>query len=212
MPRRNRVDPWGDLHAVNERGLFTGNRGCLVDDGGKVVRHHRGQLWIICRTEFKDWRAPLAEPGRWTPIFFLDDAVGLAAGHRPCGLCRRDAYSDYRYAVTRASRVSRPMSADDLNRLLAGQRHVRGRGLDRAPDRRLWSERIERLPSGTVIVAGDGAAKLVLDDRLLTFGFDGWHHPERRPSGDLVEVLTPPCSVSALWHGFAPVLHPTARA
>ena len=41
MPRRNRVDPWGDLHAVAARGLFTGNRGCLVDDAERVVRHHQ---------------------------------------------------------------------------------------------------------------------------------------------------------------------------
>ena len=32
--RRNRVDPFGDLHAVARRGTFTGNRGCLVDDDG----------------------------------------------------------------------------------------------------------------------------------------------------------------------------------
>jgi len=35
---------------------------------------------------------PLARPNRWTPIFFLDDAVALAAGHRPCATCRRDMY------------------------------------------------------------------------------------------------------------------------
>ncbi len=91
MPRRNRVDPFGDLHAAPERGLFTGNRGCLVDDAGDVVRHHRGRLWITCRLEFRGWRQPLAAPHHWTPLFFLDEAVALAAGHRPCAFCRRDA-------------------------------------------------------------------------------------------------------------------------
>ena len=93
MPRRNRADPWGDLHAVSARGLFTGNRGCIVDEHEQVVRHHRSStLWITCLTEFRDWRVPLARPNRWTPIFFLDDAVALAAGHRPCATCRRDMY------------------------------------------------------------------------------------------------------------------------
>jgi hypothetical protein len=70
MPRRNRVDPWGDLHAVSARGLFTGNRGCIVDEREQVVRHHRSStLWITCLTEFRDWRVPLARPNRWTPIF-----------------------------------------------------------------------------------------------------------------------------------------------
>src|SRR5215813_15050955 len=63
MPRRNRVDPWGDLHAVSARGLFTGNRGCIVDEREQVVRHHRSStLWITCVTEFRDWRVPLAHP------------------------------------------------------------------------------------------------------------------------------------------------------
>jgi len=50
-------------------------------------------------TEFRDWRVPLAQPHRWTPIFFLDDAVALAAGHRPFATCWRDMYRAYRDAV-----------------------------------------------------------------------------------------------------------------
>ncbi len=90
MPRRNRVDPWGDLHATADRGLLTGNRGCLVDSDEQVVRHHAGRLWIACVLDLRGRRVGLARPGRWTPLFFLDDAVALAAGHRPCGFCRRD--------------------------------------------------------------------------------------------------------------------------
>ena len=100
MTRRNRVDPWGDLHADPTRGLFTGNRGPLVDDERHIVRHHAATyLWIICRLRFRDWRHPLDEPHRWTPLFFLDDAVALAAGHRPCAVCRRDDYLAYRDGV-----------------------------------------------------------------------------------------------------------------
>ena len=110
MPRRNRVDPWGDIHAVPARGLYTGNRGCLVDDTGQLLRHHNGSLWIICRTQFRDWKHPLAAPRTWTPLFFLDDAVALAAGHRPCGLCRRADYLAFRDAVTIATDADRPYS------------------------------------------------------------------------------------------------------
>ena len=46
--------------------------------------------------EFKGWAAPKWEPGRWTALFFHDEAVALAAGHRPCALCRRAAYQRYR--------------------------------------------------------------------------------------------------------------------
>jgi hypothetical protein len=218
VPRRNRVDPWGDLHAVRERGLFTGNRGCLVDDAGEVVRHHRGQLWITCVTEYQGWRHPLDAPRRWTPIFFLDDAVALAAGHRPCGLCRRSDYLSYRDAVSRSG--VRPVpGAVELNRLLAGERLQpaggagvanRNRGFDRARDRITWPALVDTLPIGTVIVDSDRSPQLVLKDRLATFAFSGWSDSNDRPSGGTVEVLTPPTSVAALRHGFVPTLHPSA--
>ncbi len=210
MPHRNRVDPWGDLHAVGDRGLFTGNRGCLVDGHGEVVRHHRSQLWITCLTRFQDCRFPLDRPGQWTPIFFLDDAVALAAGHGPCGLCRRWAYLSYRDAVTRAEGLDMPLGAQDLNRRLATERLRRGRGLDRGADRMLWTAKIDRLPAGSVIVDQDRRPSLVLDDRLLDFSFAGWGRRVPRPRGGEFEVLTPPTSVAALAHGYTPVLHPTA--
>jgi hypothetical protein len=195
---------------VPERGTFTGNRGCVVDDSGEVVRHHRGQLWITCVTEYRDWRFPLARPGRWTPLFFLDDAVALSAGHRPCGLCRREAYLSYRDAVRRAAGSDRQLGAQDLNRRLSAERLTPGRGLVRAADRILWTAELEHLPAGTVIVDGERRPHLLLDDRLLTFTFAGWAKPEPRPDAGVVGVLTPPTSVAALRHGFEPVLHQSA--
>ncbi|MEX0864179.1 MAG: hypothetical protein WD269_04800 [Acidimicrobiia bacterium] len=209
MSLRNRVDPWGDLHAVSARGLLTGNRGCLVDGMGQVVRHHRGPLWISCLTSFRGWRHPLTQSGRWTPIFFLDDAVALAAGHRPCGLCRRPDYLDYREAVAAAVGSGARLSATDLNRRLAAERLRRGGGLERARDRRLWTADIASLPTGSVVLA-DRIPVLVLDDRLMTFSFDGWVCRDQRPDAGPVTVLTPPTSVMALDGGFSPLLHPTA--
>lgn len=204
MPRCNRVDPFGDLHAVSARGLFTGNRGCLVDGAERLVRHHRGNLWITCSTAFRGRRVGLARPGRWTPVFFLDDAVALAAGHRPCGECRHGAYLAYREAV--AAALGAPVRADDLNRRLAAERLRRGRGLTRAGDRRTWTAPARELPDGTVVVAD--VPRLILGTDLFAFSFDGWHSPVARPHGTLT-VLTPPTSVFALAHGFAPELHPT---
>jgi hypothetical protein len=206
MPRRNRVDPFGDLHAVPDRGMFTGNRGCLVDGSENVVRHHRGDLWITCVTAFRGRRVALARPGRWTPLFFLDDAVALAAGHRPCGECRYSAYRSYRDAV--AAGTGMPMRAHDLNRRLQAERLRPGRGLVRAADRRTWTAR--DLPDGAVVLL-DGFPRLVLADRLLAFSFAGWGAPVPRPAAELA-VLTPQTSVLALRHGFRPELHPSAAA
>lgn len=209
-PRRNRVDPWGDLHAVAARGLFTGNRGPLVDDARQLVRHHASNLWITCVTSFRDWRHSLDQPHIWTPLFFLDDAVALAAGHRPCGFCRPAAYRAYRDGVTGWLRRDAPVRADELNRRLATERLRRGRGLDRADDRLLWSAPIDELPDGVVIVGPQGDAHLVVGDRVHAFGFGGWASPTARPNGDMVAVLTPPTSVAALRSGLRPVLHPSA--
>jgi hypothetical protein len=181
-----------------------------VDAAGTLVRHHRGSLWITCVTEFRDWRQPLAAAGRWTPVFFLDDAVALAAGHRPCGFCRRPAYLAYQEAVTRAAAGPAPVQAVELNRRLAAERLRRGRGVDRAGDRRLWTAGIETLPAGAVVVDRDRTPRLVLDDRLLAFGFEGWGRPVERPRHGAVEVLTPPTSVAALRHGYVAVLHPSS--
>lgn len=192
--------------------MFTGNRGCLVDETGTVTRHHRGSLWITCLTEYRDWRHPLAALGIWTPLFFLDDAVALAAGHRPCGLCRRDDHHSYRDAVTAASGATRPVTAVELNRRLATERLRRGRGLDRWHDRRLWTADVDGLPAGTVIVDGEHVPRLLLGDHTLRFGFAGWIEPGPRPAQGEVTVLTPPTSVAALQHGFTPLLHPSATA
>lgn len=45
MPRRNRVDPWGDLHPVASRGLLTGNRGRVVDDQEREVGPYDVAEW-----------------------------------------------------------------------------------------------------------------------------------------------------------------------
>lgn len=173
--------------------MFTGNRGCLVDEHGEFVRHHVGNLWIVCQLSYRGWKHPLNAPRRWTPLFFLDDAVALAAGHRPCGLCRRDHYRSYQAALAGSP------SATAMNRRLAVERGRR------------WTTDIQELPSGSVIETSRGNAELVLANRLLSFTFAGWTQPRSRPHHGQVAVLTPPTSVEALAGGFLPALHPTAH-
>ena len=97
MPMRNRVTPTGDIVAIGLRGAWLGNRG-ILHEGRTVVRFHRSQLWIVCALEHRDWRLPQWQPNHFTVLFFHDEAVALAAGHRPCALCRRGSYEDYRRA------------------------------------------------------------------------------------------------------------------
>jgi hypothetical protein len=153
----------------------------------------------------------LTQPGRWTPLFFLDEAVALAAGHRPCGLCRRSAYEAYRNAVIAAGLLPADAGASDLNRILGRERLRPGRGLNRAADRKLWKTPIETLPNGAVIVI-EGYPCLHFEHRLWRFGFEGWTDPMLKPHSGLLEVLTPPSSVAALRHGYQPLLHPALLA
>lgn len=147
---------------------------------------------------------------RWTPLFFLDDAVALAAGHRPCAACRRDAYRAYRDAVTRAVDAVEALRAADLDRRLRPERLPRGRGPSRAGDRLRWTAPYPELPDGTVVVDAGGIPRLLVRDVLLRFTFDGWTDPRPRPRRGTATVLTPPTSVLALARGFSPVLHPSA--
>ena len=103
MPERNRVTPYGEIIVANERGMFMGNRGCL-HRGHDIVRPWNGKRWITCVLEFRGRRAPRWEPGRYTALFFYDEAVAFAAGHRPCAECRHADYERYRDAWESASR------------------------------------------------------------------------------------------------------------
>lgn len=189
--------------------MFTGNRGCLVDNGGNIVRHHQGSLWIICSLEYRDWRSPLTAPRRWTPLFFLDEVVALAAGHRPCGLCRRESYREYQAAVAKAMKTSSLPNATDMNRMLASERLTPGRGPQGRRDRRTWKAHTSELPSGAVVVGDEGVPTMIRDGMGYRFDFNGWIRHEPLPERQ-VDVLTPPTSVAALRAGFHPESHESA--
>ena len=38
MPRQNRVNPFGEIITISERGTFVGNRGVLHDEEGRIRR------------------------------------------------------------------------------------------------------------------------------------------------------------------------------
>ena len=194
MAARNRVTPTGEIVAVPLRGAWLGNRGILHRDR-EVVRFHASALWIICALSFKDWRLPQWRPHHFTVLFFHDEAVALAAGHRPCALCRRAAYNVYRRASAAAQQ--RPvLSAKDLDQQLHRERIVRG-----THRRRLHPSTWSSLPVGTFVMT-DGEPELVLDDAVVPWSVHGYGSPRRRPRRGNVEVLTPPSSVAALTAGY----------
>ena len=205
MPRRNRVTPLGDLIAVPARGLVYGNRGCLHDDAGTIRRHHAGRRWIACRLRFRGWhRHPLLQPGRFTELFFLDDATAMAAGHRACALCRRADYD--RLTAIWGDLHPGPIGADEIDRHLHRERIGDG-----PSKRRTHTSPAADLPDGTFVLL-EGDPHVVRDTSLLRWTPSGYEAPRSRPGGD-VTVLTPPSLVGVLrtgWDPLVPFLHPSA--
>jgi hypothetical protein len=187
MPHRNRVTPYGDIVQSSLRGQWMGNRGC-IHEGFDIVRPWNGRRWIICRLEFKGWVAPKWEPGRWTPLFFHDESVALAAGHRPCALCRREDYVRYRDAIAAAG-------ADEIDLRLHRERLD---GRVKRTHRRSWPS----LPSG-VFVDVDGTPALLRGEDLVTWSAETGYAPVRsRPASGDATVLTPSSSVDAIAEGY----------
>jgi hypothetical protein len=204
MPLQNRVTPTGELIADPARGLVYGNRGCLHDANGTIRRRYAVKRWISCRLEFKGWhRHPLMQPGRFTELFFLDEATAFAAGHRPCALCRRGDY--VRFGTIWQELHPGQRGADAIDAQLDEER------LD-AGARRHHAARFDQLPDGAFVLL-DREPHLVLGDELLRWTAGGYASPVPRPQGDAV-VLTPPSLVHVLrtgWEGAVPLLHGSAR-
>jgi hypothetical protein len=208
VPLRNRVTPLGELIVTPQRGLVYANRGCLHDSKGEIRRAFDGRRWIACRLRFRGWkRSPLIAPGRFTPLFFLDEATALAAGHRPCALCRRE---DYNHLTALWTHIHPGHSgSDDIDEQLHRERirpGTRVRRLHRMPSR--------ALPDGTFVLSG-GRPRLVLGDELLDWSPGGYRDPRRRPTCGEATVITPPLLVELLRGErtpLVPLLHPSATA
>jgi len=197
MPLPNRVTPLGELIAHPARGLVYGNRGCLHDDQGRIRRRWGTKRWIACRLEFRGWhRAPLMQPGKFTELFFLDEATAFAAGHRPCALCRREDYR--RFGELWAELHPGQVGADAIDAQLHAERLAGPR---------------ERAAVDGAFVLEEGVPWLVLGGRLRRWTPGGY--VEARPMPQRVTVITPPSLVEVLrrgWEGAVPLLHPSARA
>lgn len=194
MTDRNRVTPFGDIVAIPLRGAWTGNRGQLHRDR-QIVRFHGGDLWIICALEFRGRWNEQWQPGHYTFLYFHDEAVAFAAGHRPCAECRRESYRAYQAAWAAELNTAAP-SAQQMNRQLHSERIVRG-----THRRRRHTMPWSSLPDGT-FVALDDSPFLVLGDEVVEWTHLGYRARRTRPVHGDADVVTPPSSVAVLRGGY----------
>jgi hypothetical protein len=205
MPLKNRVDPFKLLHAVPQRGVWFGNRGCIHDKQGNIKWLQKTDRWIICELEFKDRRRPLLQPGKYTELFFMDEATALAAGHRPCMECRRPAAKQFLE--------------------LTGFKTVTALDAQLSKERLLDGPIIEdplSLPNGAM-VAWLFTAYLVYNRTLYRWSFDGYQRVESletdietniipnspglekrctKFSDEQTQLITPATTVEALRNGY----------
>jgi len=200
MPKQNRVTPFGELVAVPERGAWLGNRGCLHNEQEQIVRQWKLKAWIICRLHYKDWQRSIMSPNRWTELFFMDEATALAAGHRPCALCRREDYNRF----TALWREANP----DL---------WQGKFYARTMDAVIHHERIEpgthkkrthlmpvaSLPNGALVSLAD-QAYLVWEELLALWTPGGYTEQIARPQQGQIAVITPLSIVRTIAAGYQP--------
>ena len=148
MPLQNRVTPFGDIVAIPQRGMFTGNRGVIAPDNPDTAEQALDKQSLArLRPRIQGARRTVMASRSWTELFFLDEAIALAAGHRPCFFCRRDAARAFRdaWVFDRAVRVPR---AAEIDTVLHTERLEHGR-------KRLHplTARPVELPEGAVIAA-----------------------------------------------------------
>ncbi len=177
-----------------------GNRGRLHEgrDTREVVRMQQGRAWITCTLTHRGWRAHQWEPNHYTPLFFLDEALAFAAGHRPCAVCRRSDYDAFRLAWAQSEGGSAPRAAD-LDATLHAER--RTHPTDPVATIEMgWAG----LPDGVFVETDDGAA-VVAGDHLTLWDGVRYAYGRRlaRPVAGTAMVLTPPTVVGVLRHGYA---------
>ena len=206
MPLQNRVLPDGAIVKDPARGLLTGNRGILHDGAQNLIHRWTNTAWICCALEWKGTRRTPMTGRSWTALFFLDEAVALASGHRPCTTCRRAPYNAFRAAWAKAELLGSQAPEIDA--------HLHALRLTPTRHQRLHLADGQTLPDGGFILHAQTATlpptpHLILGPNAYPFTPAGYLAPVPRPTGP-VQVMTPAPLIAALSAEYRPILHPSA--
>lgn len=213
MPLQNRVDPFGAIHAVAARGMFTGNRGVIHDPATKTLltRRWTTKAWIICDCAYGESKrdvmgrnTPSGNAG-WTELFFLDEVTALAAGHRPCFFCRREKAVAFARCFA-AGQGRNAVSAPEMDAILHGERLASG-----GKAVRLDADQIETLPDGAMVASGNEAFA-ILAGKALRWTFEGYGDAAPLENTARPTMITPPATVAAMQAGYVPAAAKRQRA
>ncbi len=207
MPHQNRVTPFNELIATAGRGSLMGNRGILHDGQGRIIRLFAHRVWITCLLDFRGRYRRVMTPGRYTHLFFLDEATALAAGHRPCGECRRADYVRFKGAWATVRKLNaEPLKAGGIDSVLHPER-VAGRGKHRIKP--TFTAKFGSIPDGAMFHRGQGdrMALLKWKGRTWIWSAEGYQEGPMVGQAQSCEVLTPKTVVDVIRAGYLPSVH-----
>lgn len=205
---QNRVDPWGVLHAIENRGTLMGNRGILHDDNNRIIRPWAHKAWVTCLLEFNGIKRPKPfSPGNYSELFFLDEATAFAAGHRPCAYCQRTRHRAFKDSWIRANVVEERQALTlmpAVDKVLHAERCVPG------GHKETFDAPLLELPCGAIFEYAE-TAYIVAVAGYLPWSFGGYGPAKIISGAPVVKVLTPRSIVRAFAAGFTPIVHPSSK-
>jgi hypothetical protein len=182
-----------------------GNRGGALHNADReIIRRYKSRRWIACVLEFRGRHRIVMSANHYTELFFLDEAVAFAAGHRPCAECRRDRYNAFKGAWQSVHGQRKLPFADEMDLELHPTRIANGKKVTHEAS-------LNSLPDGCFVQI-DGSAYLVAGDELLLWTPQGYVRRDYKPTNSIVTVLTPKAIVGCFREGYVPETHESAHA
>ena len=171
-----------------------GNRGGRFHRPDQTLGRRRwaSRQWISCLCAFQGrhrdvWGAS------YTELFFLDEPTALAAGHRPCFLCRRADAEAFRRAFARERRAAARRRSTPFS--IASGSPTSGRRAERP---------IAELPDGAMIARNGRPLRPARRDAAAVELLRLWSAGAATRRWGRARVLTPPSIVAALRRGYRP--------
>jgi len=202
MPLQNRVNPNGGIEAVKSRGSFLGNRGIIHNEQKEITSPFKIKGWVTCQLEFKGRKRELMAKGRYTELFFLDEATAFSAGHRPCAECRRTRYNEFK---TKWLEANQSLLIDDSTSITNIDKIIHQDRINKK-QKVTYLNKMNLLPNGTMIQI-DGIEYLIWKYKVFKWTFQGYESTNINIIDTDVTVLTPKSYVEMFKKGFIPTVH-----
>jgi hypothetical protein len=185
-----------------------GNRGILHDADKQISKQWAHKAWVACLTTYKNVQRIPFSVGSYSELFFLDEAVALSAGHRPCTRCQRVRSNEFKDAWLRGNSELlthlNTIKLSDIDAVLHQQR------VNASKEKQSFDAIVSTLPMGSFFTFKEQALVVLAKNKYAVWSFDGYFTLEPVPYSQEVKVLTPLSLVNAFKAGFLPNFHASA--